>query len=284
MHQPVLLQEVIKYLGDIKNKFFIDATFGEGGHSLEIIKRGGKVLGIEWDQQQYEKAKIKYKHYLETGNLKLVNENFSQIEKVAKKNKFFPVEGVLFDLGLSMTQLWQSGRGFSYKKIYEPLDMRLNLNLKIKAADLINSLEKEKLYEILAKYSEEIHSLRLVEAIISARKIKKIEKVKDLVDIINKAIGKNEAVYKRIFQGLRIAVNNELENLKLGLEGALSILNEKGRILVISFHSLEDRLIKNIIKEKKLKMLTKKGIQSKNNLKFERSAILRIITLNKNEN
>lgn len=284
MHQPVLLQEVIKYLGDIKNKFFIDATFGEGGHSLEIIKRGGKVLGIEWDQQQYEKAKIKYKHYLEIGNLKLVNENFSQIEKVAKKNKFFPVEGVLFDLGLSMTQLWQSGRGFSYKKIYEPLDMRLNLNLKIKAADLINSLEKEKLYEILAKYSEEIYSLRLVEAIISARKIKKIEKVKDLVDIIDKAIGKNEAVYKRVFQGLRIAVNNELENLKLGLEGALSILNEKGRILVISFHSLEDRLIKNIIKEKKLKMLTKKGIQSKNNLKFQRSAILRIITLNKNEN
>jgi 16S rRNA (cytosine1402-N4)-methyltransferase len=284
MHQPVLLQEVIKYLGDIKNKFFIDATFGEGGHSLEIIKRGGKVLGIEWDQQQYEKAKIKYTHYLETSNLKLVNENFSQIEKVAKKNNFFPVDGVLFDLGLSMTQLWQSGRGFSYKKIYEPLDMRLNLNLKIKAADLINSLEKEKLYEILAKYSEEIHSLRLVEAIISARKIKKIEKVKDLVDIIDKAIGKNEAVYRRVFQGLRIAVNNELENLKLGLEGALSILDEKGRILVISFHSLEDRLIKNIIKEKKLKMLTKKGVQSKNDLKFERSAILRIITLHKNEN
>lgn len=283
MHTTVLLQEVIKNLGEVKNRLLIDATFGEGGHSNEILKRKGRVLAIEWDKSQYEKGIKKYDVYIKSGALKLINDNFSHIKEIAKENNFFPVDGVLFDLGLSMTQLQQSNRGFSYRNLDEPLDMRISLDLKVKAADLINSLDKNQLYEILAKYSEEINSLRLVEAIVIARKVKKIEKVEDLVEIINKVVGAKETVYARVFQAFRIAVNNELENLKKGLEGALSILSETGKILVISFHSVEDRLVKNFIKNNGLKLLTEKVIKSKKNLKFERSAILRIFSF-KNEN
>ncbi|MGB9707313.1 MAG: 16S rRNA (cytosine(1402)-N(4))-methyltransferase RsmH [Microgenomates group bacterium] len=278
MHKPVLLPEVIKNLGEINNGLFIDATFGEGGHSIEILKRKGKVLGIEWDEKQYKKAKTKFESYIKSGTLKLINDNFCRIKDIAKKNNFFPVNGILFDLGLSMNQLASSGRGFSHKQLDDPLDMRLNLSLKVKAADLINSLNKDQLYEILAKYSEEVDSLRLVEAIISSRKIRRIEKVKDLIEIINKVTGAKEKVYARVFQALRIAVNDELENLKKALEATLSILKPEGRILIISFHSVEDRVIKNFIKEKSLKLLNKKAIKSKTGNKFERSALLRVIT------
>lgn len=284
MHRPVLLKEVLESLKIKKNGLYIDGTFGEGGHGIEIIKKGGFVLGIEWDKKQYEKQKIRNKKYLKNNKLILVNENFAEIERIAKENNFFPVDGILFDLGLSMWQLNNSGKGFSFKKLEEELDMRLNEVLNVKASDLVNSLPINKLYEIFTKYSEEVNSLRLAQAIISARKVKKIITVGDLIKIIDEVIGKNEKVYARVFQSLRIAVNDELNNLRKALEGSLKILKRNGKIAIISFHSLEDRLIKKFIKEKSL-FLEKKIIGSKGKFKFERSAKLRVITFKKiNEN
>lgn len=278
MHTPVLLQKTIDFLEVKKEGLYIDATFGEGGHGIEIIKKGGKLLGIEWDEIQYKRSKIKFKNLLEEKRLILVNDNFKKIDKIAQKNNFFPIDGVIFDLGLSATQIFEGNRGFSYNKLNEDLDLRINSSLKLTGADLINSLDQQQLYEIFAKYSEEVNSLRLSQAIISARKVKRISKVRDLIEIINRNVESNEKIYARIFQALRIVVNNELENLKEGLMGAFKILKPTGRVLVISFHSVEDRLVKNFVIKNKLKFLTKKPIRAKNNLSFERSAILRVIT------
>jgi len=279
MHHPVFLTEIIDNLKVKERGLYIDATFGEGGDSLAILKKGGQVLGIEWDKNQYQAGKMKYKKYIDAGKLKLVNSNFAKIKQIAQRNDFFPVDGVVFDLGLSMRQLKESGRGFSFKKENEPLDMRINFKLKVTAADLINSLSKEELYEIFAKYSEEIHSLRLVENIIRTRTVKKIERVKDLLEVIDKTLGKkDERVYRRIFQGLRIAVNNELENLKKGLEGAVALLNKSGRIIVVTFHSLEDRLVKNFVKDRHLFLFAKKPFVGRI-FNYERSAKLRVISL-----
>lgn len=279
MHNPVLLQEVINSLAVKNGGLYIDATFGEGGHALEIIKKGGKVLGIEWDVQQYRRARVKYQKYLlENQNLILVNGNFKDIEEIAKKNNFFPVNGIVFDLGLSMNQLKDSQRGFSFKKENELLDMRISNKIKVKASDLLNNLSREQLYEIFAKYSEEINASFIAQAIVNARLMKKIELVKDLITIIDKALDKkDERVYRRIFQALRIAVNDELRNLKKGLLGAVNLLKKTGRLVVISFHSLEDRIIKQFVREQKLVITNKKPIISKRNFSFERSAKLRVI-------
>lgn len=280
MHRPVLLQEVINYFNIKAGGLYIDATFGEGNHSAEILARGGKVLGIEWDFNQYKRAKIKNQRYItQLKKLILIKGNFKNIEQIAKQNNFYPVDGVLFDLGLSMWQLEKSGRGFSFKKLSEPLDMRLSDELKNKASDLINSLSPKELYEILATYSEEVNSWSIVKTIIRTRSLKKIKLVGDLISVINKAIRKkDEKVYRRVFQALRIAVNKEFENLEKGLEGALNLIKKEGRIMVIAFHSLEDRLVKRFVYKNNLTLLTKKPVTSRTNLSFERSAKLRVIS------
>jgi len=282
IHQPVLLQAVVDYLEIKKNGWYIDATFGQGGHSQVILEKGGKVLGIEWDKNQYQISKIKYKKEIDERRLVLVNDNFSDIELIAKKNDFFPVDGVLFDLGISMNQIAESGRGFSFKNLDEPLDLRINEKIKIGAADYLNQLSKEQLEEIFIKNAELIDYRRIVEAIIFNRRLKPIKTVGDLITVIDKTLRtKNEKVYRLVWQALRIFVNDELGNLKQGLKGAVTILKKEGRILVISFHSLEDRLVKKIAKEIDLVFLTKKPIVSLSNNYFERSAKLRVFGLEK---
>ncbi len=279
MHKPVLLQEVIDYLNVKVGGLYIDATFGEGHHSIEILARGGKVLGVEWDFNQYQRAKIKNQRCINLKKLILINGNFRDIEQIAKQNNFYPVDGVLFDLGLSMWQLKKSGRGFSFKKLNEPLDMRLSDELKDKASDLINSLSPKELYEILATYSEEINSWSIVKTLVRTRALKKIKLVSDLVNAVDRAIErKDERVYRRVFQALRIAVNKEFENLEKGLLGALNLIKKEGRIVVITFHSLEDRLVKNFVYKNNLNLLTKKPVISRSNFSFERSAKLRVIS------
>jgi 16S rRNA (cytosine1402-N4)-methyltransferase len=276
MHTPVLLQEAIDGLNVISGGRYIDATFGEGGYSQEILKRGGKVLGIDLDKNQLTSSRVN-----ELTGLKLVEGNFADIEKIAKENDFFPVEGVVFDLGLSMRQLNESGRGFSYKKFNEPLDMRLSLGLEVKASDLINSLDEEKLYEILAKNSEELNSRIISKAVVRARQIRKIKTVEDLIKTIDQGLGQSDKrVYQRVFQALRIEVNQEFNNLKKGLNGALRILKNEGRIVIISFHSLEDRIIKNFGKTERIKIVTKKPIRKSGGRSFEKSAKLRIFLKN----
>jgi len=281
-HTPVLLKQVIDALEIEKGKKYLDATFGQGGYSVEIVRRGGEVLAIDLDQEQINRFQKENKlSEQEKSRLKLVWGNFKDIETIAKSNHFFPVDGVVFDLGLSMRQISDSGRGFSYQKPEEILDMRLDLKNQVKAMDILNKESKDKLYLILAKYSEEIFSKKIAENIVFFRKKKKIETVSDLLTVIDKSLGrKDKKTYARVFQSLRIAVNDEIENLKEGLVGALKILKPNGKIAIVSFHSIEDRVIKNFIRKNQLKVFGKKpifGIES-----FERSAKLRVITYEKN--
>lgn len=280
MHTPVLLKETITALNICKGGKYIDATFGEGGHGNEILKRGGRVLAIEWDE-----GSLKFKvQSLKSQHLKLVWGNFADIEKIAKENNFYPVAGILFDLGLSMEQIEKSGRGFSYKKKNEPLDMRVSSTLPETAADIINNSSAQNLYEIFARNAGEINSWPIAQAIVRAGRLKKLTTVGDLLSIINsctlKLSGKKESVIRRIFQALRIEVNHEFANIIGGLKGAVNIINREGRIAVITFHQDEDRIIKKFVKDYNLRFLTKKPITSKNGNKFEASAKLRIIIRN----
>ncbi len=276
MHTPVLLEQVVEALDVKKEGLYIDATFGEGGYSDTILDKGGKVLGVDLDEEQLKGSRVNGL----TG-LKLVQGNFGNIERIAKENNFFPVDGVVFDLGLSMKQISHSGRGFSFKKLNEPLDMRMDLNFEMTAKYLLNHLSKEELFDVFAKNSEEINSEKIAHEIIIKRQFKKLEIVEDLIGCIDRAVGgKDNNVYKRIFQALRIQVNDEFENLKNGLIGATRIIKDDGKIAVVTFHSLEDRIVKNFSKNPGLKLLNKKPIVNRKGRSFEKSAKLRLIIKN----
>ncbi len=272
MHTPVLLEQVIEALEIKKDGLYIDSTFGEGGYSQAILDKGGKVLGLDLDPGQI------INNQLSMINLKLVEGNFGDIEKLAKENNFFPVDGVIFDLGLSIRQINQSGRGFSFKRLNEPLDMRMSLKTEMTAKYLLNHLSEAELYEVFAKNSEEINSQNIAREIIVRRSFKKLEIVGNLINCIDRAIGEpDKNVYKRIFQALRIQVNEEFENLKKGLNGAARIIKNNGKIAVVTFHSLEDRIVKNFSKSQGLKLLNKKPITNRRGRSFEKSAKLRLI-------
>lgn len=272
MHTPVLLSEALKGLGVTSGGLYIDATAGEGGHLKKILEKGGRVLGIDLDENQIKENREKIKDE----NLTLVVGNFADVEKIAKMQGFFPVDGILFDLGLSYGQLADSGRGFSYKNHEEPLDMRLSLSYENTASDLINSLNESGLYEILAKNAEEINSRTIAQAIVRARRLKKIRTVGEFVEVIDGVIGnKDEKVYARVFQALRMEVNNEIPNLKKGLQGAMNLIRDGGRLATITFHSVEDRMVKKFITENKFKQITK--LKGNKESGYERSATLRVI-------
>ena len=290
MHTPVLLQQAIENLNVEPKGKYIDATFGEGGYSKEILKRGGKVLGIDLDATQLSSSGLtggsrkldsRFRgNDKESGNDKkkrndiiLVQGNFGDIEKIAKENEFYPVDGVVFDLGLSMRQIEESGRGFSYHHPEEPLDMRLSLDTNLTAKDLLKKLDRDELYNVLAKNSEEVKSMPIAEEI---KRAKTIATVGDLIKAVDRAVGfSSKTVYARVFQALRIEVNDELNNLKSGLKGAVNVLKKGGRVVVVSFHSLEDRIVKNFVRENGLKFLQRKPIKGFRS--FERSAKLRTI-------
>ncbi len=275
MHTPVLLEQVIDALEIKKDGLYVDATFGEGGYSHAILDKGGKVLGIDWDLEQIQNPKSEIQKFR---NLKLVEGNFANIEKIAKENNFFPVDGVVFDLGLSMRQISQLGRGFSFKKLNEPLDMRMSLETEITAKYLLNHLSESELFDVFARNSEEINSQKIAHEIIIKRQFKKLEIVGNLTNCIDKAIGEQDNnAYKRIFQALRIEVNQEFDNLKKGLTGSVKIIKSDGKIAVVTFHSLEDRIVKNFSKTQGIKLLNKKPIINKLGKSFERSAKLRIL-------
>lgn len=266
MHIPVLQKEVIHYLAPQPDQNFVDATFGEGGHSLAILERNkpnGKVLAIEFDPELCKKVSVGVSA---AGRLILVNDSYVNLGKIVEKYNFKPISGILFDLGLSSWHLEKSGRGFSFRKKDEILDMRYNPEKSsLTAWDILNQWNKKEIEKILKEYGEERFAKRIAENITELRLKRPIRTTSDLVRIIDKAV---PAFYlrsaTRTFQALRIAVNNELNNLKLTLPQSLEMLNQGGRIVVISFHSLEDRIVKNFFRENKkrdyLKILTKKPI------------------------
>lgn len=262
-HIPVLKNEVIKFLNPKPNENFVDCTIGLGGHSLEILKRNGpqgKVLGIETDPVLYRKLRAQ-----KIERLILVNDSFSNLEKIVKKSKFKKIAGVLYDLGISSWHLEKSGRGFSFKK-KEPLIMRYNNKNGITAENILNEWPEKEIEEILRKYGQERFAKKIAENIVKERKIRN---TLHLVEVVKKSVSPWYTRRKihfatKTFLALRIMVNNELENLRNSLPQALNILENGGKILVISFHSLEDKIVKNFFREKqkegRVKVLTKKPI------------------------
>lgn len=266
-HKAVLLQETIEALRITKGSRYIDATIGGGGHAGEILKRGGIVLGLDVDKEALEYVEKNFKLEITNRKLTLAKGNFRDIEKIAHLNGFDRVSGIIFDLGVSSHQLETAERGFSFQK-EAPLDMRMDKDLSVKASDLINALTKGELYELFTKLGEENGTRGILKRIIRARRVAPIETTKDLVRIIEGESRVNHSRINRatrIFQALRIAVNDELSALKEALPKGVGLLEKGGRILVISFHSLEDRIVKRSFlefeKDSLGKVVTKKPIR-----------------------
>ncbi len=291
MHIPVLLEIVIEYLNPRPDENFVDCTIGEAGHAkaiLEDTKPNGRVLGIDLDLQSLKRIKSKIVEHELGERLILTHGNFKDLKKIVKENHFKSINGILFDLGLSSWQIEKSKRGFSFKKD-EALKMTFH-GQDLTAIDIINSWPEQALTEIFKKYGEEKYSWKIAKGIIKERKIRPIKTTFQLLETIKKTVpysktrrGQISRVAARIFQALRITVNDELENLRQGLRQSLEILEPGGRLVVISFHSLEDRIVKNFFKQGKedkfLEVLTKKPITAgeeevKNNSR-SRSAKLR---------
>ena len=234
-HQSVLLKEAITGLRVEKNKEYIDATVGGGGHSFEILRMQGIVLGIDVDQEALEHIN----KFGKPENLTLARGNFRDIDKIAADTNFDKVAGIIFDLGVSSHQIDTPTRGFSFQN-EGPLDMRMDQELGVRALDLIKILTKGELYEIFTKLGEESRAWEISNAIVRARSVKPIETTRDLAKIVFGIAGQS----KKVFQALRIVVNDELDSIIEALPKALELLQVYGRLCVISFHSLEDRVVK----------------------------------------
>ncbi len=277
MHIPVLLNEVIEYLDPKPNENFVDCTIGQGGHTkliLDKISPNGKVLGIDLDKKQIDNCKHLKDNFKE--RLILVSGNYANIENILQEANFSSVDGILADVGFSSFQLEEGNKGFSFLK-NENLDMRYNTEIQneLTAKVIVNEWTEENLKRILEEYGEEKFAKQIAKKIIEERSLRlrsgreKIETTFDLVEIIKKAIPlkfQHDRIHyaTRTFQALRIVVNGELENLRKLLSQAVSVLNKDGRLVIISFHSLEDRIVKSYFNEEfknnNIKILTKKPI------------------------
>lgn len=295
-HRTVLLNETIEGLS-LQNNFsaksvVVDATFGGGGHSLEICKRYPKIkiIALDQDKSVFEKAKDKFAN-LNCG-ISFVNTNFRNLDKVLQKEKIKEVDAIIFDLGLSSDQLESSGRGFSFLKD-EPLLMTMKANPLLEdltADDIVNTWSEKSLADIIHGYGEEKFARRIAKGILEQRMKGEIKTSFDLVKVIEQSVpvfyrkGRLHFATKT-FQALRIAVNDELNALKEGLEKGFEGLRFSGKMSVISFHSLEDRIVKKFFKQKEkegiAKLINKKPILAKDeelkNNPRARSAKLRII-------
>lgn len=253
-HKPVLLTEVIENLQIKANGTYVDCTIGGAGHALEIahnLSAEGQLIGIDQDQAAIEEAG---KNLSGTApDIKLVRDNYSNLAVVLRELNISAVDGFLFDLGVSSYQLDKPERGFSYR--YDaPLDMRMDQRQEQTAADIVNNYKQEQLTEIINKYGEENWAARIASFIVEQRKEEPIKTTSELVEVIKAAIpasarrtGGHPA--KRTFQALRIAVNNELEIIETAIKDAVDSLKPQGRICIISFHSLEDRIVKHTFKD-----------------------------------
>lgn len=251
-HISVLLNECIEALNIKEDGIYIDCTLGGAGHSSEILKRlsnKGILIGIDQDSEALAAAKEKLKDYK---NVIYVHDNFYNIEKILKSLNIEKVDGILMDLGVSSYQLDNAERGFSYMND-AALDMRMNRDKTFTAYNIINEYSEEDLFRIIKEYGEEKFAKRIANFIVESRKTKPIETTFQLVDIIKRAIpakARREGPHpaKRTFQAIRIEVNNELNIIENTIEKGIESLNPEGRIAVITFHSLEDRIVKNVFK------------------------------------
>ncbi len=265
MHVPVLLEEATDLLLGSGGTLYVDCTLGLGGHAKRILEKNPKafVVGIDRDEEAIEIAKESLKGF--EGRFSIYKANFAYLDLVLKEEGIDRVDGFLFDLGVSMLQL-QSERGFSFQ-IDAPLDMRMDKDQSLTAYRVVNEYPERELARIIREYGEEKLSKKIARAIVEARKKKPIETTRELAELIASLYPprlRHGRIHPatRTFQAIRIEVNRELENLKVALEKTPPLLNPGGRLVVISFHSLEDRIVKNFFKNHREEfiILTKKPI------------------------
>ena len=299
-HNPVMVPEILKYLDVVSGGRYIDCTLGEGGHSKSILDAsnpGGEVLGIDADHEAIEVSKSRLEKYQD--RVIFVNDNFRNLRKIAMRRNFIPAHGILLDLGVSSLQLNIETRGFSFMR-KSPLDMRFSFNQKLTADQVVNSFQENEIADILYNFGDERRARKIAKIIVENRPIKHSN---ELAEIIKKKIYiSNHKINPatKTFQALRIYINEELSALSEVLEQSLEIIGIGGRLAVISYHSIEDRIVKNyfrreskyciclpnVIKcecnhEPKLKVITKKPISPSSNEiisnRRSRSAKLRVI-------
>lgn len=264
-HTSVFLNEGVDFLQVVPGKTYIDATLGGGGHTFEILAKGGKVLGIDLDEDALLHVRSRArKENIAESDLSFYKGNFSEISKAFTKSNVINVSGVIYDLGVSSYQLDTPERGFSFRND-GPLDMRMGKKLTVTAEDLINGLSKKELVTLFERLGEEPRARMIAEKIVKFRKKQKIQTTKQLAGIIGDGMYDTRIdPATRVFQALRIAVNDELNSLRESLKKSVKIVEDGGRIVVISFHSLEDRIVKEAFKsfsEAKLgEILTEKPI------------------------
>ena len=252
-HEPVLLKEALDALGVKRDAWYIDCTLGDGGHSIEILRKGGRLVGIDVDPQALSRAQIRLESLgIDRIRYKLVQGNFRELKNLIEKQmdaEGLKFAGAIFDLGVSSLQLEASERGFSFSK-EGLLDMRMDPNLAVRALDLINVLSRKEVYELFSSLGEEKNSWALADALVRARQIEKITTTRQLAQIVERVTGRVDKIHPatRVFQALRIAVNDELSALQDGLNQVIDLIESKGHVVVISFHSLEDRIVKNTFK------------------------------------
>jgi len=280
-HTPVLLKEVLEGLDVKAGKRYIDATCGGGGHTRAMLEQGAEVLAIDADDDAIEEAKK-----IQRPHLRIVQGNFRNIEDLAKQEEMTLVDGVLFDLGVSSHQINTKDKGFSFRFDDAPLDMRFLQNTDQTAEVLINAATVDELYEIFAKYGEEERARAIAASVVRARQVKRIQTAGQLRTAIENVVGTGKSeigTVARIFQSIRIAVNDEMGALEEGLLGASHLVKSGGRIAVISFHSLEDRIVKRFFKYFAFVDISKKPIMATAEEEEEnprsRSAKLRIVQI-----
>ncbi len=247
-HEPVLYEEVLAALSPRSGKKYIDATVGAAGHAVGILERSsldGRLLGIDLDVDALQLAHKALARYI--SRAVLVQGSFAFLGDIARRYGFFPADGVLLDLGLSTMQLTEPERGFSFQ-LEGPLDMRFDRSADLTAADLVNEVPEAELADLIYHYGEERRSRRIARAIVKARPLRTTT---ELAEVVARALGRRGRIHPatRTFMALRIAVNRELEGLAEGLTQAVQSLAPGGRIAVISFHSLEDRIVKWYFRE-----------------------------------
>lgn len=285
-HIPVMSAETAAHLNVKRGARYIDATLGDGGHTLNILKAGGLVLGLDYSQKSLDRAKARIHAEGFGKQFTPIKGNFKDISKLANENGFNGVMGIIYDLGYSSTQLDGDGIGLSFQES-APLDMRMSDEFGVTAADLINGLPEQALERLIREFSDERFASRIAKSIVLYRTKKKIETTDELAKLISSAV---PADYERsrinpatrTFQALRIVVNDELRNLHESLPQAARLLLPKGRLIVISFHSLEDKMVKEFgqREQPEIKTLFKKPLvptesEMKENIR-SRSAKMRV--------
>jgi 16S rRNA (cytosine1402-N4)-methyltransferase len=279
-HIPVLSSETINLLDVQKGKIYVDATLGHGGHTLKILEKGGIVYGIDQDPKNLEIAKSRIEEAGFSNQFFPIHNNFNQLENIVTKNIKQKIDGLIIDLGLSQNQQTDQNRGFSFND-KTSLDMRLDPeNQDLTAENIINTYDYDELYQLFSKYAQEIYSKPIVLRIIKERQKSPIKTATRLANIIRdyykeKHIRSKIDPSTKIFMSLRIAVNNEFDNLKKILNQSLNVVKKNGNICIITFHSGEDRIVKQFIKNFSNQKPIKASFEEIKNNPLSRSATLR---------